>query len=249
MNIEMSPWVPAILIEIGVIGFGLAAWYRSRVSRMQDGLRTQLDAFREEVEDARAEARRIEQEALKKRKVITFEETDLQSMLEAGEMAGDSEAMEAIKKRVLESSEVMTSMSGAASGIGGKLSEVMEKQMEAVTMVGRLGGTAGLPAELKETAEAILDVFRTMDELLTEAYEEMDKLESGLGEVSSVVSDFEAADPKVKLPTVEVLNAALKRKSGGGSTEVASSEETAGGGDPSEPPLDAFDSPSEEVRV
>jgi hypothetical protein len=244
MNIEMSPWVPAVLIELGLAGFGLAAWFRYRAKRMQDTFRESLDALRQEVEDARAEARRIEQEALRKRKIITFEETDLQDLVEAGDMAGDAETMEKLKTRISESAEVMSSMTAAATEIGGKLSEVMEKQMEAVNMVGRLGGTGGLPPEVKEKAEAILDVFRAMDELLSGAYEGMDKLESGLGEVASVITEYTEADPTVKLPSVDALNAALKKKSGGGETPPAGGADAA----PSEPSLDAFDD-REEVRA
>lgn len=240
MIIDMSPWIPAVLIELSLVGFLAAAWYRYRAQRLQEGFRSRLEEMKEAAEEAKAEARRIEQEALRKRKIVTFEEADLEHLIAAGEMVGDTETIESLKTRIAESAEVMSQMSEASTEIGGRLSEVMEKQMEAVNMVGRLGGTGGLPPEVKEKAEAILDVFRNMDELLSVAYEEMDKLESGLGEVASVITDFRAADPKVRLPSVEALNAALKKKSGAGVS----------GGDvsPTEPPLDAFDA-SDSARI
>ena len=89
-----------------------------------------------------------------------------------------------------------------------------------------------------------------MDEILSGAYEGVDRLESGLQEVSSVITDYREASPKVKLPTAELLNATLKQKVGlaadaplppNGETTV----ETEG------PPLDAFDETpaEEEARV
>lgn len=240
MNIAMNPWAVAVLIELILVAAAAAVFFYLRIQAVRDEVKVQLDEAAAAVEAARNESRRVQEEAMRKRTIVTFDEADLEALANAGEMVGDAETFDELKKKLVESSEVLSTMATSASDLNGKLAEVMEKQMEAVNMVGRLGGTGGLPPELKEKAEAILDVFRTMDEILGQAYEEMDKVESGVGEVSAAIADFKDADPAVKLPTAEVLNRTLKQKAGvddEDAVEAILSE----GAEASEPPMNAFD--------
>ncbi|MEL6186460.1 MAG: hypothetical protein AAFU79_17700 [Myxococcota bacterium] len=246
MNIVMNPWLVAVLIEAVLLSSLVALYFWRRVGSMDEESRLRLLAVEERLEDAKQEARRIEEEAARKRKIVTFETADIDALVADGKMAGDPEVLEKLKVRVKETTDVLDGMTASVSRVSAAVGETMDKQMEAVTMVGRLGGTAGLPPEIKEKAEAILDVFRTMDEVLSGAYEEVDKLESGLGEVNAVVSEFSEADPTVALPDAEMLNACLKAKTG--EADSAEAPTPAEGGE--EPPLDAFDTaPEEEIRV
>lgn len=251
MNIEMNPWLVAVLIEAVLLSSVAAAYFWRRVGGMDEEFRRRVQVVEERLEDAKADARRIEEEAARKRKIVTFESADIETLLSEGKMAGDPETLEQLKTRVKETTDVLGGMTASIGQVSAALGETMDKQMEAVNMVGRLGGTGGLPPEVKEKAEAILDVFRTMDEVLSGAYEEVDKLESGLGEVSAVVSDFTEADPKVALPDADVLNAVLKAKTGGGDISADGEVEVpSSSGEDETPPMDAFDTaPDEEIRV
>lgn len=254
MYIQMTPWAVAILIQTILIAFGSAIYFYMRVAGVRAETRAQLDRARRSVMEAEEEVIRVKEEAMRKRTIVTFDPEDMEGLIASGEMAGDPDIFEDLKAKLVESAEVLGQMGSSAADLNGVLAEVMEKQMEAVNMVGRLGGTGGLPPELKEKAEAILDVFRTLDETLSGAYEEMDKLESGVGEVSAAIADFRDADPKVKLPTHEVLNVTLKKKAGVDLTEeeqallAAPSAEAEEDGD--QPPMDAFDADkTEEARA
>lgn len=239
MYIEMTPWAVAILIECILLGIAASVFFYLGTEKAKGEMKARLKEAAQGVRDAKAEAKRVQEEAMKKRTIVTFDSEDIQGLAEAGELPSDPEAFERIKTKITESADVLSDITNSASELNTKLTEVMDKQMEAVNMVGRLGGTGGLPPELKEKAEAILDVFRSMDDLLGAAYEETDKIETGVGEVTAVIVDFKETDPVLKSPSAEALNNTLKRKAGI-EVEAATDADTAG----SEPPMDAFDSES-----
>ncbi|MBX2810345.1 MAG: hypothetical protein KTR25_00985 [Myxococcales bacterium] len=236
MNLELSTWVVAGAIDVLMVGFVAAYVFYLRAKAAGNQANVRVAALQKKVEEAKAEARRIEEEAARKRKIITFEETDITALKDEGKMMGDEEVFTGLKGRISESSGVLTDLSTAATSLSEKVLATQEKQMEAVNMVGRLGGTKGLPPEFKEQAEAILDAFRTMDEMLNLANEEVSTLESGLAEVCAVVADFKSADPMIRLPTVEILNETLRAKASGGDIEVVEDEAPLG-----ELRLDSFD--------
>lgn len=228
MNVEVSPWFLAVAIDVFLSGFVAAYIFYIRGLDVEKRSKGRVIELQKSLEDAKAEARRIEEEAARRRTIVTFENEDIEGLVNSGKMAGDEEAYSGLKTRISESTGVLTEMSAAAEGIGNALTETMEKQMEAVNMVGRLGGTKGLPPEFKEKAEAILDAFRVMDETLSGAHEEISRIEGGLTEVSSIVADFKSADINIKLPSADILNDALRSKTTGGDVV-----EVVGGGLPS----------------
>ena len=243
MNVEMSAWAVAILFELVLVNAALVVVFYIRESRVKDGYEHKLEEAEEHVQAARAEARRIEEESLRRKQIVIFDESDMEVLVEDGIMIGDTEAFEGLKKRIFESTSVLGDMGTSTAEVTQRITETLEKQMEAVNMVGRLGGTKGLPPEFKEKAEAILDAFRTMDETLSVAHEEVSKVEAGINEVTAMVADFKESDPSFRLPSAEELNNALRRKSGASDDVVSVST-------PPEPPSETFEGPElDDVRL
>ncbi len=217
--IEISAWVPAILIEMSLILGGLLAFVFIRGKKTTESLNQRISALKLKLAEANSRVAEVLEEMRSSMKIIKFEDSDMQILQDMGAMEGDPETFTAVKSQVIESGSAVVGLNEVTGSLSGRLAELMEKQMEAINMVGRMGGSGGLPPELKEKAEAILDVFRTLDELLAESLEDVDKIEAGLNEIGAALDEFRDVDPRFKLPTSEELNQLLEDKANAPSDE------------------------------